>query len=353
MYIFFFFSRFGGENVTLLKLLRNFFDKFNSLGIKLVSFYGNYTSKKKRSEWVRRRYETIEKVCKLINLTERNQFDKSTEEELFVIPPGLCFTSTSIIKHVLKEKVIQSLTENDIEIITYAKKNKSFAIMSQDSDFIIANAAQYYLSIKHLDLDTMSTYLYDGNVLAKVHDLKPNQLPLFATLLGTDLMDQDVLRDFQNMYFFRKRNGKIDLDHFFTQAAIKCKTVECDDKGIPVNENDLIRIVRIIRSRGCNYSFEEVYNMMMESIQSFHEYKVEEELYLSNVEDEKMRETLKFALLLYRQGWITSDLLMLLCSKTTEMSTCMEIFDHNVKPIGIVLRNLRALLYSATFNGKF
>lgn len=350
MWIIFFF-RFGGENVTLLKLLRNFFDKFKSLGIKLVSFYGNYTIKKKRSEWVRRRYETIDKVYKIINMTERGNFD-SNNEDLFVIPPGLCFTSTSIIKHVLKEKVIQSLTENDIEIITYAKRNKSFAIMSQDSDFIIADAARYYLSIKHLDLNTMSTHLYDGNVLARVHDLKLIQMPLFATLLGTDLMDQEILRNYHNAYFFKRKNGKMDLHHFFSEAGNHCRNIECDNTGTPIDENDLVRIVRNIRSRGCNFNFEEVYRMVLESIHSFHEYEVEEELYLCNVEDEKLKETLKMALLLYRQCWITSDLLMLLCSKTTEMSTCMEIFDYNVKPVGIVLRNLRATLYSATFNGE-
>ncbi|KAI5713047.1 hypothetical protein M8J75_013347 [Diaphorina citri] len=340
--------RFGGENVSLLQKLQNFFDKFNSLGIKVISFFGNFTHKNKRSEWVRRRYETVKRVYKIVNLVERKLFDNHPKEDLFVIPPGLCFTSTSIIKYVLKEKVIQSLTENDIEIITYGKKNKSFAILSQDSDFTIANAAQYYFSMKHLNLDTMTTRLYDGRVLAKVHNLHLDQLPLYATLLGTDLMNIDILRSYHN-HFFRKKGGKMDMDYFFTQVANQCRHVECPN-GVP-HESQLVRIVRNIRDRGCHYSFDEVYSMVMESIQSFHVYQLEQELHLSKIRDEKARETLKIAMLLYRQCWITSDLLMLLCSRTTEMSTCLEIFEPNVKPIGIVLLKLRAVLYGATFNG--
>uniref|UniRef100_A0A8D8LK43 Constitutive coactivator of peroxisome proliferator-activated receptor gamma n=2 Tax=Cacopsylla melanoneura TaxID=428564 RepID=A0A8D8LK43_9HEMI len=343
--------RYGGENVSLVKLIRNFFDKFNSLGIKLVSFYGNFTNKKKRFEWVRRRYETIPKIYKLINLMERNNFDShANKDDVFVIPPGLCFTSTSIIKHVLKERVIQSLTENDIEIITYGKKNKSFAIISQDSDFIIANAAQYYLSMKHLDLDTMTTRLYDGHVLAQVHNLKLNQLPLYATLLGTDLLNINILRPYHNQ-FYRKKDGKMDLDYFFRKLADECRQIDCDNNCEP-NETDMLRIVRNVRTRGCHSNFDELQGMMLESIQSFHAYQVEEELYLNKIEDEKTRNTLKIGMLLYRQCWITSDLLMLLCSRTMEMSTCMEIFDRNVKPVGMVLRRLRSVLYGATFNGN-
>lgn len=341
--------RYGGENVTLLKQLRIFFERFNRLGFKLISFYGNYTSRKKRTEWVRRRYETVEKVQHIIKLTDRNQFHNHSFQDLFVIPPGLCFTSTAIIKNVLNEKVIQSLTENDIEIITYAKKNKSFAIMSQDTDFIIANAAQYYLSAKHLNLETMKTYLYDGQVLARVHDLSLKQLPLFATILGTDLIIPDVLRSYHSS-FFKKKNGKVDLDYFFQQVANQCRNVECDDNCNPC-ETDLVRIIRTIRSRGCNFQFEELYHMMLASIHSFNDYQVEDELYLHKIKDDQTKKTLKMALLLYRQCWITSDLLMLICSKTTEMSTCMEIFHPSVKPVGKILRNLRAVLYSATFNG--
>lgn len=333
-----------------MKLVRNFIDKFKSLGITPISFYGNYTNKKKRTEWVRRRYETIGKVNQLLDLTDRNMFDRANKEDIFVIPPGLCFTSTSIIKHVLKERVVQSLTENDIEIITHGKKNNSFAILSQDSDFIIANAAQYYLSMKHLDLETMTTRVYDGRVLATVHNLNLNQLPLFATLLGTDLMGMDLMRSYHNN-FFRKKDGKMDLDYFFSQLADQCRSVNCDNNCEP-SETDLVRLVRNIRSRGCQYNFEEIYNLMLESIHSFHTYQVEEELYLSRIEDEKHKETVKMALLLYRQCWITSDLLMLIAARTMEMSTCMEIFDHGVKPVGFVLQKLRAVLYGAAFNGK-
>ncbi|XP_026688778.1 uncharacterized protein LOC113473294, partial [Diaphorina citri] len=236
-----------------------------------------------------------------------------------------------------------------IEIITYGKKNKSFAILSQDSDFTIANAAQYYFSMKHLNLDTMTTRLYDGRVLAKVHNLHLDQLPLYATLLGTDLMNIDILRSYHN-HFFRKKDGKMDMDYFFTQVANQCRHVECPN-GVP-HESQLVRIVRNIRDRGCHYSFDKVYSMVMESIQSFHVYQLEQELHLSKIRDEKARETLKIAMLLYRQCWITSDLLMLLCSRTMEMSTCLEIFEPNVKPIGIVLLKLRAVLYGATFNGE-
>ena len=108
-------------------------------------------------------------------------------------------------RYVLTEechcRVVITSEECDEEIAVYAKQNSNVvAIMAQDSDFVIYNAAKYYLSALHLDLNDMTTKVYSSTELAKLNNLDPQWLPVIATLLGkcldySMLVEVDVIQN--------------------------------------------------------------------------------------------------------------------------------------------------------------
>ncbi|KAG8312175.1 hypothetical protein J6590_028404 [Homalodisca vitripennis] len=93
-------------------------------------------------------------------------------------------------------QVYQSLTECDEEIAEYARNNRVFAILGQDSDYVIMDTGNtLYLSIEHLNLRNMTTRLYDRWELARSLRLHPSQLPLLATFMGNDIITAQDLRN--------------------------------------------------------------------------------------------------------------------------------------------------------------
>lgn len=336
--------------VHMVEVLRNFYEKFNRSGIKVITFFGNYKGKDRRNFWIKKRYDAVQNVMKMINSVRDNRYNaKRTFESGFQLNPSETVdTAAAIIRFVLGETVVHSFTENDMEIITYARMNKSFAILSQDSDFIIANAAKYYLSMKHLNIYDMTTYLYDCPALANHLHLHMNQLPLFATLMGNDLMEYDMMKNFYKKVSVYE-NGKSNLDKFVSNVARICSNVQCNEVGMPVRRDDITRLVDLIRG-GYYRGPSNIDTLITDSIESYGSYSVETELTVHNMLGNP--KFISLALTLYRQRWITCDLLMLICTHEYQMATCIEIFNElNIKPIGDVLAKLRAILYGATFPG--
>lgn len=86
-----------------------------------------------------------------------------------------------------------SVKECDEEIAEFARKENCFAILAQDTDFVILEGAKYYLSMANLRLSTMETLLYDRKELAVALNLDSKYLPLLATLMGNDIVKKDQL----------------------------------------------------------------------------------------------------------------------------------------------------------------
>lgn len=75
--------------------------------------------------------------------------------------------------------------------------------MAQDSDFVIyKNGAAYYLSSENLNIDTMTTLLYDKVALANRLSLNVRELPVFASLMGNDFIPADDLKVEKFPFFF-------------------------------------------------------------------------------------------------------------------------------------------------------
>lgn len=96
--------------------------------------------------------------------------------------------------------------ECDLELAQYAHQNNALAVLGQDTDFLIFNGHWQYWSIDNLDMKILTTICYSRPVLCRELGLAQDQMCLFATLSGNDLVSQDSLRDFhQGMRPYHKK----------------------------------------------------------------------------------------------------------------------------------------------------
>ena len=87
-----------------------------------------------------------------------------------------------------------------------AEKYNAFGILSQDTDFLIHQYSEkiLFFSIKHLNVKTLDTIVYDRQKLASHLGLEMHQFPLLATLKGNDIVFFEDLKGFH-----QRLTGKI------------------------------------------------------------------------------------------------------------------------------------------------
>ncbi|XP_054714905.1 constitutive coactivator of peroxisome proliferator-activated receptor gamma-like [Uloborus diversus] len=185
---------YGGQWTQFVHKLKCFIERFRAIGVKIVFFFDGTVCGTKRKEWVKRRISKYRQISSIFNAIKRHNF--VPDKKQFQLPTSM----GTITRFALKEmgaEVYQTDREADEVIANYAASNRNvFGILSQDSDFIIFNTKPY-LSVTHLNIDTLETVLYDRNHLA-FHYLKINvyQLPLFACLIGNDIVPAERLYHF-------------------------------------------------------------------------------------------------------------------------------------------------------------
>lgn len=110
-----------------------------------------------------------------------------------VVKNDACYLLVFELKMYVYFQVYLTVDECDEEIIEYAHNHNSFAIFSQDTDFIISDLNAVALSVKNFNIKLMTTVLYDRVKLAKKLNIKVSELPLLAVLAGNDLIPFNLL----------------------------------------------------------------------------------------------------------------------------------------------------------------
>lgn len=184
---------FGGQWLQFAQFIEICIAKFKSIGVKILFIFDGTICESKRKTWVQRRVSTYEgKLCIFENIKE--SFCEPYDS--FGLPTMMDILCCFMVKE-LGADAFQSNTEADFVIAKYAAEHEEvFAILSQDTDFIIFNT-KTYLSMLHFDLDTLCTIHYDRNCFALNYlHLPVEQLPLFSCLAGNDIIDYMILKPF-------------------------------------------------------------------------------------------------------------------------------------------------------------
>ncbi|XP_046669806.1 constitutive coactivator of peroxisome proliferator-activated receptor gamma-like [Homalodisca vitripennis] len=210
---------------------QHFVQAFANLGIRLVFFFDGPTAEKKRKTWVERRMSKLGSMYIVLDAISNGTPTHVIPKKHFHLPPGMGQLSRVIFKTVCHCEVYQSLTECDEEIAEYARNNRVFAILGQDSDYVIMDTGNtLYLSIEHLNLRNMTTRLYDRWELARSLRLHPSQLPLLATFMGNDIITAQDLRPFHlNVIRQPVYNRNINFRMLVPNIAMFVRTLPLDE----------------------------------------------------------------------------------------------------------------------------
>ncbi|GFU08453.1 constitutive coactivator of peroxisome proliferator-activated receptor gamma [Nephila pilipes] len=184
---------FGGQWLQFAKAIEICIAKFKRIGVKLLFIFDGTVCDSKRKTWVKRRVRTYEAMLSIFEGIKENF---SEPYDSYGLPTMMDILCCFIVKE-LGADAFQSNTEADFVIAKYAAEHDEvFAILSQDTDFIIFNT-KMYLSMLHFDFSTLCTIHYDRNCLAlKYLHLSVEQLPLFSCLAGNDIVDYVMLKPF-------------------------------------------------------------------------------------------------------------------------------------------------------------
>ncbi|NXP85495.1 F120B protein, partial [Passerina amoena] len=184
----------GGQWREYLAILEDFINAFMAAGIKLVFYFDGVVEEKKRDEWIKRRMKNTEEIARLFQFIKTHR--KQPGREMFVLPSALP-TFTRYALKSLGQKTVCTLQEADFEVAAYGLQHNCIGILGQDSDYLIYDTCPYF-SIENLRLDRLVTVMYSREVLCRVLGISLTHLPLFACLLGNDIVPESMLERFWN-----------------------------------------------------------------------------------------------------------------------------------------------------------
>ncbi|NXG43813.1 F120B protein, partial [Psilopogon haemacephalus] len=182
----------GGQWREYLVSLDHFIKAFMAAGIKLVFYFDGVVEKKKRGEWIKRRMKNNEDIAKIFQFIKTHR--KQPGREMFTAISALP-TFTRFALKSLGQETVCTLQEADFEVAAYGLQHNCIGILGQDSDYLIYNTCPYF-SIEKLRLDRLVTVMYSREALCHALGLSLTHLPLFACLLGNDVVPENLLESF-------------------------------------------------------------------------------------------------------------------------------------------------------------
>uniref|UniRef100_A0A8D0G7C0 Constitutive coactivator of peroxisome proliferator-activated receptor gamma n=1 Tax=Sphenodon punctatus TaxID=8508 RepID=A0A8D0G7C0_SPHPU len=184
----------GGQWREFLASLEDFIKAFTTVGIKLVFFFDGVVEQKKRDEWVKRRLKNNKEIARIFQFIKTNK--QQPGRGMFFIPSGLA-TFTRFALKALGQETICSLQEAHYEVASYGLQNNCMGILGEDTYYLIYDTSPY-LSISKLCLDRMTTVMFSRQNLCYTLGLNVTDLPLFACLLGNDIVPEGAMEGFRN-----------------------------------------------------------------------------------------------------------------------------------------------------------
>ncbi|XP_075532401.1 constitutive coactivator of peroxisome proliferator-activated receptor gamma-like isoform X1 [Dermacentor variabilis] len=189
---------FGGPWRYLSHLITEFVRSFQERGIDLVFFFDGIVCGAKVQVWRTRRSERLLNIKKTFQKL-RDGCWTGNERNDFSCPNGTAQTLCFVIKYLTSCKVFYAMEECDKEVARYAERHpECFAVLGQDTDYVIFNMSVLYLSTLYLDISTLQTRTYNAKALACHLELSPELLPLFACLAGNDTVSKEHLMSFHD-----------------------------------------------------------------------------------------------------------------------------------------------------------
>lgn len=328
----------GGQMQEFIKTMKDFVAAFENIGVKVVFFFDGMTPESHR---VTRKERKERKVDKVVSIFENLNNNSAVEAEDLngMLPSLVAATASFVAKYVCGCDVHISVSDCDVEIANFARKEDCFAILSQDTDFVILQGARHFLTAKELNLETMTTHTYSREGLLKFLGLKPQQLFLLASLLGNDIIPYSTLRNFhERLKQDRKGCGLLHVVDYIK----KCNFGTCsDDEGLRKIAKDV-------------FNDESKALELATSIQNYLSPSTEaqEGTTVADKIDDNWQQILNLAEKKHRSCQVQSYLYDVISRKVYEMSGNLEDYSKKDIPVAKIYKPLRQRIYGVLFHEK-
>ncbi|XP_076314261.1 constitutive coactivator of peroxisome proliferator-activated receptor gamma-like [Tachypleus tridentatus] len=331
----------GGQWYEFVVILKQFVQTLTQNGICVVFFFDGAVSSNKRKEWVSRRLQRLKEVA--VIFTHLHFTHQKPDNKLFQLPASMGTLTRFALKFECNCEVITTILDADQEISEFARnRDDCFAILSQDSDYLIFDTKPY-LSVTTLDLETMTTVLYDRRELAKQLGLHVNQLPLFSCLMGNDIVRVDLLRKFHCALCNSPRNpSAVELVPVIANLINSNRW-----GGDPTDKKELSQIAYMI------FSDQSYWELFSEGLRSYNlQFKDNRSKFYQPFDPSINCPNHTLAVARERHTYCIDfpGIFSLLCRREYESSTTLE--DHNdntLLPSALLFRPIRQKMYSLLY----
>lgn len=337
----------GGQLKEYTEMLKKFVNAFQSAGAKLVIFFDGATIERKRPVWIQRRLRNLQDVYKIFDCLNTWKRVSYIDQSLFQLPAGLGGITRFLFKELSGCEVRTSIRECDEEIAEYARNKQCFAILGQDTDYIIYEGGQYYLSIKDLNLEKMTTLNYNRWALARHLHINPVQLPVLATLVGNDVVSPDDLKEFHIDICHRpgmkryNHNSRIRFDILISNVAGFIRTLPCGE--------DVFRVLPAVAHRV--FHDERKANILDSSIRSYSTDPSREYAMVSPSDNWNVLMSMAKKKLIHCE--FPPHIWSVMSCQLYESSTALEDFrEDDLPPAALALRLLRKRIYGLLLREK-
>lgn len=251
----------GGRHQILLKSWTNILKSFKATGAKLVFFSDlNFPEHKKKEFMIRSDFdfqiytEIYDKI--MAGKPVREIIDEQTDRKALTST----FYEMAVIAHDFGEFIHSTQYECDLEAAQYAQNNNAIAVITNDTDFLIFNGPWRFWStydFKITPLKQITTVEYSRDGMANVLSLAPRQMPLFATLIGNDI----IKPYYDQLVRFASKLGPLKFKFQYIARYVRDRFE--DSHGL--SDADIIRIVRQVFGS----TDMEIVDLMKQSLNSY------------------------------------------------------------------------------------
>ena len=209
---------YGGQWKEYIEELKHFVGIFRQIGVQLIFMFDGSVGNTKRLVWVKRRIQNMKDIMKVFAYIKNKHVQPS--RNLLQIPSGLSITTAFILKYELNVTVYHTIGEADREIFEFCLLNKCWGVLSQDSDFIIYDSG-ICICVQDLSVgpSDVKAFIYDRNTLCEHLGLHVLELPILASLMGTDILQTACLNLFHRRVTATPRDEKVDVERLVPMLA--------------------------------------------------------------------------------------------------------------------------------------
>lgn len=184
----------GGQWNEMLRAVENFTRSFRQQNIQIVMYFDGEGESRKLHQWIRNQNDKRQLARQI--LTHVMKMNCYPGKRLYFPPPvvetclRLAFLSCGV-------SVCSSTEDLHKEMATYCLAEGYAGVISHHADFLIFDVPNYF-SADHLKFSKkeITTVRFKREVMLSVLQLHHDRLGLFASLLGTDFIPEEILGSF-------------------------------------------------------------------------------------------------------------------------------------------------------------